>query len=386
MKGINVKIVYIAPLPPPINGHSLVSKAFYDALELDYDVKAINLSKKSFVEGVDSFGRIVEIIKILKDVWFNKKGASSIYLTISESLAGNLKDILIYLLCFNKLSKMYIHLHGGSIKKLLWDHHKALYFVNKFFIKRLGGIIISGESHLKIFSFVDRSKIHIIPNFAPDYMFVSEEMVREKFSNQAQLRVLYLSNFIDKKGYNELLDAYLSLDDVVREQITIDFAGRFELESQERAFLQKLKGHKGLCYHGSVDDQAKQNLFSQAHIFCLPTAFLEGQPVAILEAYAAGCVVLTTGQSGILDIFTDQVNGYQILERSAESIKNTFEKILLNPQKLLPIALNNIIDASQKYRMSVYNASLIKVIELSKPINAKISSIPDRKTVPRENL
>ncbi|HEY4784737.1 MAG TPA: glycosyltransferase family 4 protein [Bacteroidales bacterium] len=367
MKGINVKIVYIAPLPPPINGHSLVSKAFYDALELDYDVKAINLSKKSFVEGVDSFGRIIEIIKILKDVWFNKKDASSIYLTISESLAGNLKDILIYLLCFNKLSKMYIHLHGGSIKKLLWDRHKALYFVNKFFIKRLGGIIISGESHLEIFSFVDRPKIHIVPNFAPDGMFVSEEHVKTKFLNLMPLRILYLSNFIEKKGYNELLEAYLTLDEIHKSQVTIDFAGRFESESQKQLFLQKLKGHSGIRYHGAVDDEMKRKLFAESHIFCLPTAFLEGQPISILEAYAAGCVVLTTGQSGILDIFTNEINGYQIQEKSPDSIKHTLEQILVTPQDMLPVALNNVRTAGRKHRISAYNSSLHNIIAVSKP-------------------
>jgi glycosyltransferase involved in cell wall biosynthesis len=64
------------------------------------------------------------------------------------------------------------------------------------------------------------------------------------------------------------------------------------------------------AYHGDssaciiVDGPGKKNLFSEAHIFCLPTYYpYEGQPIAILEAFASGCVVITTNHSGISDFF-----------------------------------------------------------------------------------
>lgn len=361
-----MKILYIAPLPPPINGHSLVSKVLYDELSCHHEVEVVNLSKNSFVQGVDSFGRVLEVLSLLKETWSKKKRVDAVYLTISESLAGNLKDLLIYLLCSDKLSQMYIHLHGGSIKRLLWDQHKFLFLLNRLFIKRLGGIIISGKSHLEIFPFVNRSRVHIVPNFAPEYMFVPMDKVREKFSNLQPLRVLYLSNFIDDKGYNELLHAYLALDDEAKSRVVIDFAGRFELKIQEQTFLKKIAGQEGLRYHGLVDDETKCKLFSQAHVFCLPTSFLEGQPISILEAYASGCVVLTTGQSGILDIFTDQTNGYQV-ERSASSIERALREILVDQSKLLSFALNNVTLAGKKYRTVAYNTSLRSLIELSSP-------------------
>lgn len=370
-----MKILYIAPLPPPITGHSVVSKALYDELASHHEVAVVNLSKNSFAEGIDSFGRVLEVLNLLKQAWLKQKGAGAVYLTISESLAGNLKDLLLYLLCFGKASRMYIHLHGGSIRRLLWDQHPFLFRLNRFFIKRLGGVLVSGESHLGIFSFVDCSRIHIVPNFAPECLFVSHDRVREKFLQATPLRVLYLSNFIDKKGYNELLDAYLALDNEARSRVTVDFAGKFELESQEKAFLAKIERQEGVRYHGLVDNEAKTHLFSEAHVFCLPTSFLEGQPVSILEAYAAGCVVLTTGQSGILDVFADRVNGYQI-ERSPDSIRSTFEAILADPSELLPIALNNATVAGARYRVSVYKSHVRSIIELSKPHIATPASRP----------
>ncbi|EMY15973.1 glycosyltransferase, group 1 domain protein [Leptospira weilii str. Ecochallenge] len=113
-----------------------------------------------------------------------------------------------------------------------------------------------------------------------------------------------------------------------------------------------------------IDDTKKKELFEKAHIFCLPTMFFEGQPISILEAYAAGCVVITTGQSGILDIFTDQVNGFQIRENSSESIMKILSNLLVERKSLLKIALHNNRSAVEKYRVATYTSNLKNVIGL----------------------
>ena len=61
----------------------------------------------------------------------------------------------------------------------------------------------------------------------------------------------------------------------------------------------------------------KKDLYSNAHIFCLPTYYpWEGQPFCILEAYAAGCVVITTNHSGISQVFKDGINGIEVEKKS----------------------------------------------------------------------
>lgn len=361
-----MKVLFIAPLPPPVTGHSLVSKVLCDELVKDYEVEIINLSKDSFEEGVSSFKRLHEVLTILLKVFRQKKNADIIYLTISESFAGNLKDIFMYLICFSRLSQLYIHLHGGSIKRLLWDSNRFLHFVNKIFIKRMAGVIVSGQSHLEIFDgMIESIKIHIVPNFAQDYLFRSEEEICAKFSMLQPLRILYISNFIPKKGFNEIVDAYFALSDDMKKMVKIDFAGTFESDADKKAFLDKIAMVDKICYHGFVDDVHKKELFAQAHIFCLPTSYFEGQPISILEAYASGCVVLTTGQSGIRDIFTHGQNGYEVLVRSAKSIKGVLINILHKPEDLLKIAMTNRSMAGERYRVKTYTDSLKKVLDNS---------------------
>ena len=62
-----------------------------------------------------------------------------------------------------------------------------------------------------------------------------------------------------------------------------------------------------------VEGEEKRNLLKQSHIFCLPTFHkFEGQPISILEAYASGCIVLTTANGGINEIFKNGTNGFLV--------------------------------------------------------------------------
>uniref|UniRef100_UPI0040484809 glycosyltransferase family 4 protein n=1 Tax=Algoriphagus sp. TaxID=1872435 RepID=UPI0040484809 len=358
-----MKILYIAPLPPPITGHSLVSKVLIDELEKTHETFVIDLSKDSFKEGIDGFKRIVQIVKILIAVWSQKDRSQRIYFTISESFAGNLKDLLIYLICYRSLDRMYIHLHGGSIKRLLWDKYDFIKRSNRFFIKRLRGVIISGESHRPIFSdILPREKIHIIPNFAQDYLFVDQSVIDRKYE-LPKIFVLYMSNLIPKKGYNELLEAFLLLDEEFKAKIQLDFAGAFDSEDQKNLFLEKISGYEQVTYHGVVNEETKRKLFSQAHVFCLPTSYFEGQPISILEAYASGCVVVTTAQSGILDIFESGVNGFVIRPGSSESIKEVLERLFQKKDKMHSISSYNLSTALQRFRTSIYSSTIKKILE-----------------------
>jgi glycosyltransferase involved in cell wall biosynthesis len=210
---------------------------------------------------------------------------------------------------------------------------------------------------------IQQNKIHIVPNFAQDYLFLTEKEISNKYSNTQPLKILYIGGLIQKKGYNELAEAYFGLDEFMKKSVRIDFAGMFESESRKKMFLEKIAGVEQIRYHGIVSDAEKKLLFSQSHIFCLPTSFFEGQPISILEAYASGCVVLTTGQSGIRDIFTDGLNGFEVQERSSDSIRLILEKILENPESLQKIAISNRNMAAEKYRTSTYCSSLRAIIE-----------------------
>jgi glycosyltransferase involved in cell wall biosynthesis len=359
-----MKALLIVPLPPPITGHSLASQMLVDGLAGVHRTEVVNLSVGSLNDGRVSARRIWEVGKVLMAVWRRKNRADAIYFTISESRAGNLKDLLIYVLCLGRLERMFVHLHGGSIGRELFDRHPAWRTVNASFIRRLGGVIVSGPSHVEIFDgMIDRRRIHTVPNSAEEALFVEETEVFEKFATSEPLRVLYISSMTPQKGYLDLLDGWLRLEPDVRRRIQLDFAGRFDSDRERASFQDRIAGVEGLRYHGLVDPDQKRRLFAQAHVFCLPTRMFEGQPISILEAYAAGCAVLTTGQRGIRDVFGDGVNGFEVPEGSGPGIAAALTRVVEDVDRLREMAVGNRRIAGERYRPATFTAAVTRILE-----------------------
>jgi glycosyltransferase involved in cell wall biosynthesis len=332
-----------------------------DGLEAKHEFDVVNLSKQTFRNGIDSLGRIGEIVGILLQVLGRKKTAELVYLTISESIAGNVKDLAIYLVCWRHLDRLVIHLHGGAGMRLILEGRPPLLgAVNRLFVKRLGGVIVLGESHARMYrDLVQPRRLHIVPNFAQDHLFAEETEIAAKFDNLTPLRLLFLSNLISGKGHEELLTAVAGLDTPVRRALRVDFAGGFESVADEEAFRERIATIPEVHYHGTVHGDAKTDLLRRAHVFCLPTYYpYEGQPISILEAYASGCVVMTTDHSGIRDIFRDPANGIQVEKRSPESIAGAISRVLIARESLRAVGLANRREAASKYRTSTYNAAL----------------------------
>ena len=357
-----MKLLFIAPLPPPITGHSLVSK--YLAMRLgNMDVKIINLSVGSKHDGSISLTRITQVIKILWQIAKLRKNSEIIYFTISQSLAGNIKDLAIYILLLGKLNRLYIHLHGGSFRENLLDRYPALLRINRIFTKKMAGVIVSGESHKSIFAgMISPKKISIVKNFSEDYLFQTQISIENKFKNIKKLNILYISGMNHKKGAYRLLEAFMKLSPLEQESISLNFAGRFDSKELELDFITKISKLKNIKYHGIVNNQEKLNLFAQCHLFCLPTILMEAQPISILEAYASGCVVATNQIPGILDIFQDSINGYLFRSKGTESIIDTLRECLNNRNKLVKIALHNNETSQQNYRGKIFVENITSII------------------------
>ena len=360
------KVLFIGPLPEPMTGQSLACQVFLDGLRTRAIVDVIDINKKILKSGVDSVGRIGEVLSYALAAFRKRRGRDVVYFTIAESVAGTLKDMLIYLACFSQLRRMVVHLHGGAgMRHLLSDSHPLLRRANAFFLRRMGGVIVLGSRLVPVYQdIVPSDRIFVIPNFAGDELFLSPELVASKFRSSTPLRVLFLSNLIPGKGHMELVEAIAALTPEERELLAVDFAGGFEADKDRDVFLARIAAIPQIRYHGSVRGEAKRRLFADAHLFCLPTYYpYEGQPISILEAYASGCAVLTTDHSGIFDVFEPGKNGLDVEKGSAVAILAALRRVLENPGALLQYAQRNREDAERLYTIAIYNRNLFRVID-----------------------
>lgn len=67
--------------------------------------------------------------------------------------------------------------------------------------------------------------------------------------------------------------------------------------------------------------------FSLSDAFCLSSSF-EGMPITLIEAYACGCIPLSTPVSGSIDIIEDGVTGFISADFLLESYINTIQRFI----------------------------------------------------------
>jgi glycosyltransferase involved in cell wall biosynthesis len=355
------RLLFLAPLPPPVTGMSVASLAALEGMSPSWDIKVVNLSKQSLRSGNATIVRAREIIGIACDVASSARKADRGYITLSQSTAGNLKDLMLLGL-FGQLRRRTIaHLHGGpGMRAVLGGRFAKL---NRKILGSLAGIVILGERHRDIFAALD-VPIHVVPNYADPDLFLPVADVMAKHLTNGPLRVLALANFVHGKGQRELLDAWRLLEPRLRSRTMIDFAGAFESRGDERRFLADIEGLNGVTFHGIVGGEAKKKLLWDSHILSIPSyhRYGEGQPLSILEAYAAGLAVVATDHGGIFDVFTPALNGYAVEKASAESIAAALTRAHEDRDALTRMACHNRAEAEQHYTLEKYTRRLETLI------------------------
>ncbi len=81
---------------------------------------------------------------------------------------------------------------------------------------------------------------------------------------------------------------------------------------------------------GKRDDMPE--VFSQASIVCLPSAYGEGVPKVLIEAAACGLPIVTTDTPGCRDVVRHEVNGLLVPVRSTVELADALQRLIENPE------------------------------------------------------
>jgi glycosyltransferase involved in cell wall biosynthesis len=359
------RILFVGPVSPPVTGQSLACDVLLEALKPLYDIELINLAHEKFDNSRVRLGHVLSVLSKVRRVRLGARQADVIYYTGAESVGGNLKDVLVYIACIGKLKNMVMHLHGGAgMRRLMRGPTGFFRTINRPFLSRLGAVIVLGDRHRDVFlDFVPEDRLKTVANFSEAAFFATPAAIDAKFSDCQPVRMLFLSNMLWGKGHIEIVEAYARLASADRDRVVIDFAGRFDSDTDQASFLASIAAYPNLNYQGVVGGDKKRGLLAGAHIFLMPTYYpYEGQPICILEAFASGCAVVTTNHSGIFDTFTDGMNGIAVEKQSASSLVSAFERILADPMAMLPIARGNLNHARANFTTERYSRELLDII------------------------
>ncbi len=171
---------------------------------------------------------------------------------------------------------------------------------------------------------IDEEKITVIPYGAPIEDFKPLPKKDDLF------RVLYVGRISTRKGIQYLIPAW--------EQLKLNNA-ELCLVGSNLFPTGWLEQYQDICRHvPSVPHIFLNEYYSQGSVFVFPS-LMEGFGLVILEAMACGIPVITTPNTGGLDIIDDGVDGFIVPIRDVEALKDRIQWCYDHPDELAQMGI-----------------------------------------------
>lgn len=227
---------------------------------------------------------------------------------------------------------MVMHVHGGR------------YLAEEFrsgWLKKIAGKMLRAADAVVVLSELEKKivenrwrnlNVKVLENAV-----AVDEAIDVRRKNEAQT-LIFLGRLHESKGLHEIVEACRVLQ-------TQGFEFRFkafgagELKDFFVAEMTKVLGEK-FYYGGIVSGAEKWKELSKADIFVLPSRYGEGLPMAMLEAMAAGCVVVVSEMASTGAVVQDGFNGFLVEPRNAAGLIENL-KLLLSGKIDLEILRKN---------------------------------------------
>jgi glycosyltransferase involved in cell wall biosynthesis len=354
------KILIIGPFPPPISGVSIANQVISKGLrKKNWKVDTINSEYSESItnkHGRISFKKLYFIRTYLHvgKVLFSK----ITYITIGQSYFGVLKYLPFIVLAKITKKKLVVHLHGNH----LLNEYNTLEGLKRIIFHKLismfdYGIVLSESLRNNFEPFLKKESIFELHNFFEESLILPlEKLIQQK--EYSELRVLFLSNLIEEKGINILLEAVKKLK-AKGINIRLKVAGNKIKENNLSDYFNTLDG---VDYVGVVHGEEKQKLLLWSNVFCLPTFYkMEGQPISILEAMAMGNLILTTNHAGIKDVCKEQ-NAVFCEKENVEDLAIKLEELVDDQNQIQKKGLLNMQYANSSFTEELFIENANKIL------------------------
>lgn len=226
---------------------------------------------------------------------------------------------------------LYLHVFGG---RQAWNPANGAGRLTAFLLRRLlrSARMVFAETPsvaASLAAVVDPARVRVLPNRVEDPgPALGEDGPAGEPAGPP--RILFLSNLRDGKGYEELIAAVGRLGGRLA-----GWELRLVGEADERTAAEVSAALRELPAGGARGElagprfgEAKLEELCAATIFALPTRYRnEGQPLALLEAMAAGRAIVATRYRGIPDTVTDGVEALLVEPGDTAELARAIERL-----------------------------------------------------------
>ncbi len=169
--------------------------------------------------------------------------------------------------------------------------------------------------------------IVVIPNGAD-----IERFNQVKVDKSKGFKGIFVGRLHPQKGLTYLLDALAIIKEKFEEKgVEVHLIGSGELEEELKEKSSALGLKEIVKFRGKIYGEEVIKEFKSSHLFILPSLY-EGQPLTMLEAWAAKLPVLVTDVGGNKDFVVEGENGYLVPAKDVKRLADTLLKAIRNKE------------------------------------------------------
>jgi glycosyltransferase involved in cell wall biosynthesis len=359
-------VLVIGPTPPPLHG---VSVATQTLLRARHDPRLamlhLDIADRRGIQHVDKpdlHDAYLFCWQWLSLAWLlASRRPRVVYLSISQSTIGIIRDGLFVALGRLFGARTVIHLHGGNLPGWFAERGPLVKTLVRWILGSCTKFIVLGETfRAPLTGLVAAEKIVVVPNGVPAQLSAPREVAR----CDSQCRLLFLSTLSRAKGVLVLLEAVARL---VSEgtHLQLVLAGPW-LTEQDRAAASEFIGRHGLQevvrFAGPVEAAVKADLYRWADMFVFPGLQQEGQPLVVIEAMAAGLPVLFSDRGCLAETVGDGECGLKVRVGDSTDLADKIASLATWPDERKRMGENSRRRYEQHFGESQYIANMTAVL------------------------
>lgn len=301
-RGLQLKVLQIGPLPPPVGGMASVVKNLGETLPAFCQVRVLNNAKttpekRSLVEGILAQLSLLRTLAMICLAWRPK--LVHIHTCSWFSFWRNAVDVAVARLLGRRV---VLHIHGGQFRRFLGSLGPVRGRMARLAFRFCARVIVLGDDWKELLNqWCESERVVAVPNG------VLVPPARHR-NFDAILTIICLANYESGKGQRDLLEAAATLREP---RLRVALLGA-ETQPGERQALLQHAANLGLADRvdipGPVVGAVKEGWWGRAACFCLPS-YDEGLPMSMLEAMARCIPVVVTRVGAVPEAVDDGKEG-----------------------------------------------------------------------------
>lgn len=177
---------------------------------------------------------------------------------------------------------------------------------------------------------------------------------QNKIFDKNNFKIGYIGRIVKEKGLRELINA-LAILKLKYPNIKLIIAGDGKYLDKLKSLAKKLLVEKNIVLLGEMTESRK--FYEIAEILVLPSYF-EALPLVLIEAMAAGTVVVASNVGGISEMIIDGHNGILLKQISPDSIAESVFR-LIESNELMIKCRNNAYETIKNFSITSMVSSFV---------------------------